>query len=447
MSTKKSSVKSKAKATVSGKSASAKSPNAKAAIAKSKSAKDVSAKDVSAKSVSAKSASAKSVSVQQKAKTAPAKPKSIAKPAKPPAKPAAKPAAAKKVQGKPVPVKKASDKKPASAPKAPVTAAPVVKAKAQPVPSKAVASKKPAAAPAKAADAAPAKSNGQSSPAPKKAEPLKASAVKAAEPAKTEAPKTEAAHTQIVKAEPAKAQASKPEPSKPEPAKKSSRPEAPPRPSPRVISMASSPVRPPVVAVPGQPAILVKAGPSTPQLSGPRPSAAGDAAKLATLIKASGFATGDHVVYPTHGVGQIVETETQSIGGMDLHLFVITFEKDRMTLRLPIAKVRNSGLRRLATKKEMLTALTRLKGRSRARRTMWSRRAQEYEAKINSGDPSSIAEVVRDLYRNAGQPDQSYSERQIYQAALDRLAREFAVIEKIDETTAAERLEQMLRAA
>lgn len=429
MSTKKSSV--KPKASVNGKSPSAKSPSAKSPSAKSKSAKPKSAKAVTAISAS----------VQKKATAAPAKPKTIAKPAKPPAKPAAKPAAAKKVQGKPVPVKKAPEKKPAPAPKAPVNAPAPVKAKAQAEPSKPAPAKKPAAVPAKAAEAAPAKSNGQSSHAPKKVLTGKA-----------EAPGTEPAHAGIVKAEPTKpepgkAEASKPEPVKSEPAKKSSRPEAPPRPSPRVISMASSPVRPPVVAVPGQPAILVKAGPSTPQLSGPRPSAAGDAAKLATLIKASGFATGDHVVYPTHGVGQIVETETQSIGGMDLHLFVITFEKDRMTLRLPIAKVRNSGLRRLATKKEMLTALTRLKGRSRARRTMWSRRAQEYEAKINSGDPSSIAEVVRDLYRNAGQPDQSYSERQIYQAALDRLAREFAVIEKIDETTAAERLEQMLRAA
>jgi CarD family transcriptional regulator len=216
----------------------------------------------------------------------------------------------------------------------------------------------------------------------------------------------------------------------------------------RSMTMASTPVRPPVVAVPGQPAIVVKPAPAAPPLTGgPRPSAAGESAKLATLIRASGFATGDHVVYPTHGVGRIVETETQTIAGQDLHLFVITFEKDRMTLRLPIAKVRTSGLRKLATRKEMLAALTRLKGRSRARRTMWSRRAQEYEAKINSGDPNSIAEVVRDLYRNAGQPDQSYSERQIYQAALDRLAREFAVIEKIDEQTAAQRLEQMLRAA
>ena len=213
------------------------------------------------------------------------------------------------------------------------------------------------------------------------------------------------------------------------------------------MTMASTPVRPPVVAVPGQPAIVVKPAPSAPLLGGPRPSASGESAKLATLIRASGFATGDHVVYPTHGVGRIVETETQIIAGQELHLFVITFEKNRMTLRLPIAKVRTSGLRKLATRKEMLAALTRLKGRSRARRTMWSRRAQEYEAKINSGDPNSIAEVVRDLYRNAGQPDQSYSERQIYQEALDRLASEFAVIEKIDEQTAAQRLEQMLRAA
>jgi CarD family transcriptional regulator len=400
---------------------------------------------------------AKAASAPKSKAAAPVKSKTIAKPAKAAAKPAVKPAAAKKAQGKPVPVKKSPDKKSAPAAKTQVKAEGVAKMKAQAAPSKVETAKSaPVKKPAAVSKSEPAnvKSNGQSAAAPKKPEPAKAAKAPAV---KAEAPKSGivkpgTVKTEIIKAEPPKPEPpkpepSKPEPAKPEPAKKSSRPEAPPRPSPRVITMASSPVRPPVVAVPGQPAILVKAGPSTPQLSGPRPSAAGDAAKLATLIKASGFATGDHVVYPTHGVGQIVETETQSIGGMDLHLFVITFEKDRMTLRLPIAKVRNSGLRRLATKKEMLTALTRLKGRSRARRTMWSRRAQEYEAKINSGDPSSIAEVVRDLYRNAGQPDQSYSERQIYQAALDRLAREFAVIEKIDETTAAERLEQMLRAA
>ncbi len=160
-----------------------------------------------------------------------------------------------------------------------------------------------------------------------------------------------------------------------------------------------------------------------------------------------GFAAGDLVVYPTHGVGKILGIETQEIAGYTLSVFVVHFDKDRMTLRVPLAKAKGSGLRRLSTRKEMDAALAKLKGRSRAKRTMWSRRAQEYEQKINSGDPASIAEVVRDLYRNVGQPEQSYSERQIYQAALDRLVREFAAVEKIDENTAAKRLEQMLSAA
>ena len=159
------------------------------------------------------------------------------------------------------------------------------------------------------------------------------------------------------------------------------------------------------------------------------------------------YAAGDLVVYPTHGVGKILGIETQEIAGHTLNVVVVHFDKDRMTLRVPVAKAKNSGLRRLSTRKEMDAALTRLKGRSRAKRTMWSRRAQEYEQKINSGDPASIAEVVRDLYRNVGQPEQSYSERQIYQAALDRLVREFAAVEKIDESTATRRLEQMLSAA
>ncbi|HXS41731.1 MAG TPA: CarD family transcriptional regulator [Stellaceae bacterium] len=160
-----------------------------------------------------------------------------------------------------------------------------------------------------------------------------------------------------------------------------------------------------------------------------------------------GFGSGDLVVYPTHGVGKIMAVENQEIAGYSLSVFVVHFDKDRMTLRVPVAKAKNSGLRRLSTRKEMESALSKLKGRSRAKRTMWSRRAQEYEAKINSGDPASIAEVVRDLYRNGGQPEQSYSERQIYQAALDRLVREFAAVEKIDEDTAIRRVEQMLSAA
>ncbi len=165
------------------------------------------------------------------------------------------------------------------------------------------------------------------------------------------------------------------------------------------------------------------------------------------MSEKNGFGAGDFVVYPTHGVGKISGVETQEIAGQTLSVFVINFEKDRMTLRVPVGKAKGSGLRRLSTRKEMDAALAKLKGRSKARRTMWSRRAQEYEAKINSGDPASIAEVVRDLYRNVGQPEQSYSERQIYQAALDRLVREFAAVEKIDEMTAVQRVEQMLNAA
>jgi len=158
------------------------------------------------------------------------------------------------------------------------------------------------------------------------------------------------------------------------------------------------------------------------------------------------FSTGDLVVYPTHGVGKIVAIEAQEISGYTLNVFVVAFDKDRMTLRVPLAKAKASGLRKLSSRKEMDAALAKLRGRSRAKRTMWSRRAQEYQAKIASGDPGSIAEVVRDLYRNVGQPEQSYSERQIYQAALDRFVREFAAVERIDETTATQRVEQLLTA-
>ena len=158
------------------------------------------------------------------------------------------------------------------------------------------------------------------------------------------------------------------------------------------------------------------------------------------------FTTGDLVVYPTHGVGKITAIEVQEIAGHTLNVFVVTFDKDRMTLRVPLGKAKASGLRKLSSQKEMDAALAKLRGRSRAKRTMWSRRAQEYQAKIASGDPASIAEVVRDLFRNSSQPEQSYSERQIYQAALDRLVREVAAVESIDEMTATQRVEQLLSA-
>ncbi len=173
------------------------------------------------------------------------------------------------------------------------------------------------------------------------------------------------------------------------------------------------------------------------------------AAKIVPLKTADKevFQPDDYVVYPTHGVGRILKIEKQEISGIALELFVIEFDKDKMTLRVPLAKVRQVGMRRLSTPQKMKAALDTLKGRARVKRTMWSRRAQEYEAKINSGDPVSIAEVVRDLHRNAGQPDQSYSERQIYEAALDRLARELAAVERIDEDAATKRLEKLMKAA
>jgi CarD family transcriptional regulator len=156
------------------------------------------------------------------------------------------------------------------------------------------------------------------------------------------------------------------------------------------------------------------------------------------------YSIGDYVVYPAHGVGRIEGLETHSIAGLEVELYSISFEKERMTLKVPISKAKRAGLRKLSSKDRIRAAMEILRGHSRVRRVMWSRRAQEYEAKINSGDPVSIAEVVRDLHRAADQPEQSYSERQIYQAALERLARELAAVEKIDEHKATERLEQIL---
>jgi CarD family transcriptional regulator len=201
------------------------------------------------------------------------------------------------------------------------------------------------------------------------------------------------------------------------------------RPAPALRPVAARPM-------PGRPTLVTSA--EKPVLKAPEP---------ATSRAEPPFRKGDFVVYPTHGVGKVMGVEMHNIAGHKLQLITIRFEKDRMTLRVPVSKAQNSGLRRLSSRKVMDTALATLKGRSRIKRTMWSRRAQEYEAKINSGDPVQVAEVVRDLHRNADQPDQSYSERQIYQAALDRLVREFAAIEEIDEDQATERLNKVLKAA
>jgi CarD family transcriptional regulator len=163
------------------------------------------------------------------------------------------------------------------------------------------------------------------------------------------------------------------------------------------------------------------------------------------MAKAEQFAEGDHVVYPTHGVGKVERIAIEEIAGHKLELIHITFEENRMTLRVPVAKARTAGLRKLATRKMFDEAMTVLRGRPRIKRTMWSRRAQEYEAKINSGDPLAIAEVVRDLHRNSGQPDQSFSERQIYEAAMDRLAAELAALERIDKAAASVKLVEFLK--
>ena len=157
-----------------------------------------------------------------------------------------------------------------------------------------------------------------------------------------------------------------------------------------------------------------------------------------------GFRTNEFIVYPSHGVGQILAIEEQEVAGAKLELFVINFVKDKMTLRVPTAKIAVVGMRKLAEPSLVRRALETLKGRARVKRTMWSRRAQEYEAKINSGDIVAIAEVVRDLFRSETQPEQSYSERQLYEAALDRLSREISVVQRITETEAIKEIEAAL---
>ncbi|MCU0830544.1 MAG: CarD family transcriptional regulator [Rhizobiaceae bacterium] len=158
-----------------------------------------------------------------------------------------------------------------------------------------------------------------------------------------------------------------------------------------------------------------------------------------------GFKTGEQIVYPAHGVGMIVSIEEQEVAGMKLELFVIDFEKDKMRLKVPVAKAQAIGMRKLAETDFVERALRVVQGRARIKRTMWSRRAQEYDAKINSGDLILIAEVVRDLYRADNQPEQSYSERQLYEAALDRMAREVAAVRGLSDTEAVRLIEANLQ--
>ena len=161
-------------------------------------------------------------------------------------------------------------------------------------------------------------------------------------------------------------------------------------------------------------------------------------------IKENSFISGDFVVYPSHCVGKIIVTETREIEQTKLELLIIRFEQDRMTLRVPLDKAKVSGLRTFSSKAQMDEAITTLQSKAKVKKLMWSRRAQEYETKINSGSLVSLAEVVRDLYKKEDQGEQSYSERQMYQAALERLAGEFAAVQNVDKSDAATKLEKII---
>jgi CarD family transcriptional regulator len=166
---------------------------------------------------------------------------------------------------------------------------------------------------------------------------------------------------------------------------------------------------------------------------------------LKSASQRQGFKLNEFVVYPAHGVGQIVSIEEQEVAGFKLELFVISFLKDKLTLRVPTSKVTGVGMRKISDPDAARRSLDILTGRARVKRTMWSRRAQEYETKINSGDINAIAEVVRDLYRSEAQPEQSYSERQLYEAALDRMVREIAAVQKSSEIDALKAVEAQLQ--
>ena len=237
----------------------------------------------------------------------------------------------------------------------------------------------------------------------------------------------------------AKATVSKPAAAK-APAAKPAVAKAPAAKAPVAKAPAAKPVaaKAPVAAAPAKAPVVA----AKPAVKAAAPAPKVEEKKVVT--QRQGFKANEFVVYPAHGVGQILAIEEQEIAGAKLELFVINFIKDKMTLRVPTAKVANVGMRKLSDPALVKKALETLKGRARVKRTMWSRRAQEYEAKINSGDIVAIAEVVRDLYRSESQPEQSYSERQLYEAALDRLSREIAVVQHSTETEAVKEIEAQL---
>jgi CarD family transcriptional regulator len=270
--------------------------------------------------------------------------------------------------------------------------------------------------------------------------------VKPASSAQRAAPAVQkaAARKTATAAQPAVATKSKPA-AKPVPAKAAAAKPAPAKTAP--ASSAAKPVKKPETAAAAAPAK------PAPAAAKPAPVAAKPVAPAAKPAEApvvkkpaakADFKAGEYIVYPAHGVGRIVGIDTQEVAGLKLDLFVISFLKDKMTLRVPTTKATGVGMRKLADPNTVKRALETVRGRARIKRTMWSRRAQEYEAKINSGDLISIAEVVRDLYRSENQPEQSYSERQLYEAALDRMSREISSVNRISETEAIRQIEQNL---
>lgn len=332
-----------------------------------------------------------------------------------------------KAKAKTVKSSKAAVKTKGSAKPKPVAKVKVPSGKTQTVktPAKAVAKPAKGAAPKKKTETRPVKAPAAKTPAVK-VPATKTPASKAASP-KTPASKLQVTKPEMTKSASMKSAARKVAESKAAPVKYTGKP----------MAVSAPPSRP--LPQPVKPAL-------------PEPKPAPQSNKVVPLKPAQAkvkvdFTAGDHVVYPTHGVGKILRIERQMIAGFELDLMVVEFERDKMTVRIPLSKVNSVGIRKLSSPQKMKSALETLKGRARVKRAMWSRRAQEYEAKINSGDPVSIAEVVRDLHRNAGQPDQSYSERQIYESALDRLVRELAAVERIDEDSATKKLEKILKVA
>jgi len=278
--------------------------------------------------------------------------------------------------------------------------------------------------------------------APAKAKPVKAAARPVAKPvaAKRTAAKA-ASKSTATKSAAAKPAATKPAATKPITAKPSvTRPVAKPAAVRPVVKPTVTQVRTPPAAV---------AMPAMHQRVSHVPQSAARSAMTGPVVatpasKKLAFKVNDLVVYPAHGVGKVTMIEEQEIAGARLELYIVDFEKEKLRLKVPTGRAEQKGMRRLSDRAQIEQTLRVLKGRARIKRTMWSRRAQEYDAKINSGDLIAVAEVVRDLYRSERQPEQSYSERQLFEQALDRMAREIAAVKKIDDDQAIKELQEFL---